>query len=224
MEQTLDVSWKAILKILVIGFLLYILFLSRDIVIWFFFALVISILLEPVINLLRKFRLPKVLAVILVYLAIFGLIGLIIYLTTPIFLFEINQLSQHIPEYFEKLNPIFTNFGLDIAHNFEDFTATLVASLQESSESIIKAITVFFGGLASAALIFAFSFYISLEERGPERVLSMVVPKKYETYIVALFEKAQYKVSGWFGARILACLFVGILSFIIFFLIETLDT
>src|SRR3989344_1379141 len=219
MEQTLDISWKAIIKTLIIGFFLYILFLSRDIVIWFFFALVISVLVEPVINFLRNLKFPKVVAVILVYLSIFGLLGLIIYLTTPIFLFEIDQLSQNIPEYFEKLNPIFQNLGVDVAKNFKDFTATLVSSLQESSESIIKAISVFFGGIASAVIIFSFSFYISLEDRGPERVLSLLVPQRYENYIIALFEKAQYKVSGWFGARILACVFVGVVSFIVFFLI-----
>lgn len=218
-EQTLDISWETIIKIFVAGFIFYILFLVRDIAVWFFFALMISILVQPAINFLRKFKAPKVLAVILIYISIFGLLGLIIYLTAPIFIFEINQLSQNIPEYFEKLNPIFQGLGLDITKNFEDFTATLSSLLQESSKSIIKAIFVFFGGIASTILIFAFAFYISLEDKGPERVLSLLVPKKYESYIVSLFERAQYKVSGWFGARILACIFVGITSLIIFFLL-----
>ena len=100
MEQILDISWKTILKVLVAGFVLYILFLARDIAVWFFFALIISLLLDPVILLLRRLRLPKVLAVILVYVSIFGILGLTIYLITPIVIFEINQLSKNIPDYF----------------------------------------------------------------------------------------------------------------------------
>ena len=218
MNQTLDISWETIIKVLITGFVLYVLYLARDIVVWFFFALIISLLVEPVINFLRKLRVPKIVAVALVYLLIFGILGLMIYLAAPIFAFEINQLYQNIPDYFGRINPILKNLGIQVAENFEDFTATLVSELQESSGSIIKALSVFFGGIASTILIFVFAFYISLEDKWPERVLSLLAPKKYENYIITLFEKAQFKVAGWFGARILACIFVGIASFIIFFL------
>ncbi len=218
-EQTLDISWEAIIKVFVVGFILYVLFLIRDIAIWFLFALIISILLEPAINFLRKIKVPKVLAVVATYVLIFGLLGLMIYLTAPIFTFEINQLAHNIPEYFEKLNPILQNLGFDVASNFQDFITTLISLSQESSKSIVKAISVFFGGVSSTILIFVFAFYISLEEKGPERFLALLAPKKYESYITDLFEKSQYKVSGWFGARLLTCIFVGIASYAIFFLL-----
>ena len=218
-ENTLDISWVTIVKIFFAGLVLYVLFLVRDIAVWFFFALIISILLETPINILRRLRIPKVISVIVVYISIFGLIGLVVYLAAPIFLIEIKQLSQNIPDYFEKLNPILNSIGLNIANNFTEFTAGLAAALQESSGSIIKAISVFFGGIASTILIFVFAFYISLEDRGPERVLVLLMPKKYESYIMTIFERSQFRVSGWFGARILACLFVGIATFAVLFLL-----
>ena len=219
MQQTLDISWQTIIKVFVAGFVLYVLFLARDIAVWFFFALIISILLAPAVNFLMKLRLPKVLAVILIYLSILAALGLMIYLTAPIFIFEINQLSLNIPEYFQKINPLLQDLGVNVAQNFEDFTSTLISGLKESSKSIIKAIFVFFGGIASTVLIFAFAFYISLEDKGPERVLLLLTPKKYERFILNIFEKAQYQVAGWFGARVLACIFVGLASFIVFFLL-----
>lgn len=217
-RQTLDVSWETIIKVFIAGFILYILFLVRDIVVWFFFALIISLLLDPAVNFLRRMRIPKVLAVILVYLSIFGVLALIIYLTAPVFAFEIKQFTQNIPEYFEKTSPLLRDLGFDVAKDFESLTSGLVSQLQESSTSIVKAISMFFGGIASTILIFVFAFYISLEDKGPERFLALLAPKKYEHVILTIFEKAQIQVSGWFGARILACLFVGIISFIIFFL------
>ncbi|MDO8530176.1 MAG: AI-2E family transporter [bacterium] len=220
MQQTLDISWQTITKIFLAGFILYILFLARDIAVWFFFALIISLLLDPVINFLRKLHIPKVLAVILVYASIFAALGLMIYATAPIFVFEINQLSQNIPEYFEKLHPVLEELGVNVAKNFEDFTSTLVSGLKESASSIIKAAFVFFGGIASTILIFAFAFYISLEEKGPERVLLLLTPKKYEGHVIHIFQKAQYQVAGWFGARVLACIFVGLASFVVFFLLD----
>lgn len=218
MNQTLDISWSTIAKIFLAGFILYVLFLVRDIVVWFFFALMISILVEPLIKVLRKLFIPKIVAVILVYLAIFGVIGLLIYLAAPIFIFELNQLAKAIPNYFERINPLLKTFGVDVAQNFEDFVSSLILGLKESSKSIITAITIFFGGIASTILIFIFAFYISIEDKGTERVIALLTPKKYEGFAVKLFETAQYKVAGWFGARLLACLFVGVASFVIFFI------
>ncbi len=218
-EQTLDISWESVVKVFVAGFIFYILFLVRNIVIWFFFALIISLLIEPVISFLRHFKVPKVLAVLLVYALLLGVLGLMVYLTAPIFIFEINQFSQNIPEYFEKINPLLKDVGFEAAKNFEDFTSLLVTGLKQGSSGILRAITTFFGGVYSTFLIFALAFFISLEDKGPERVLAFLVPKKYEEYVVSLFEKAQYKVSKWFGARIVSCIFVGVASFVAFFLL-----
>ncbi len=218
-EQTLDISWETIIKVLITGSVFYILFLARNIVIWFFFALIISLLVDPIINFLRWLRLPKILAVILVYLSIFGVLGLMIYLTAPIFIFELNQFSQNIPSYFEKINPILKDVGIQAAHNFEDFTSILVFGLKQSSSSVLHAIATFFGGVYSTFLIFALAFFISLEDKGTEKVLAFLTPKKYEEYIISLFERAQFKVSRWFGVRILSCIFVGVTSFITFYLI-----
>lgn len=218
-KQTLDISWETIIKVFIAGFIFYIFFLARDVVIWFFFALIVSLMLEGPINFLRRIRVPKILSVILVYLSIFGLLGLIIYFTAPIFIFEFNQLIKNIPDYFEKINPILKSLGINIANSFEELTANLVSNLQDSSSGIIKAISVFFGGISSTAFIFTLAFFISLEEKGVERVLALLTPKRYEKHIVILFEKAQIKVSGWFGARILACILVGVASFIVFFLL-----
>ncbi len=217
MEQQLNISWGTIAKVLLVGFTLYVLFLVRDIVIWFFFALIISILVEPVIAFLRRLRFPKVVAVVLVYASLFAILGLMIYLSAPIFLFEIQQLSKNTPDYFEKINPILRNFGLSAAHSFEDFTSNLVVILQQSSENIFKAASVLFGSIASTLLIFAFAFYISFEDNGPERVLAILMPKKYEKNVIAIFQTVQYQISRWFGARVLACIFVGILSYAVFF-------
>lgn len=218
-EQTLDISWKTIVKVFIAGFIFYVLFLARDIVIWFFFALIISILIEPAIKFFKGMLVPRILAAILVYVLIFGVLGLLIYFISPIFIFEINQLYQNIPDYFEKINPLLKDLGFNVAENFDVLTLNLVGNLNESSGSIFKAITIFFGGISSAAFIFALSFFISLEERGVERVLMLFTPKKYEEYIVPLFQRVQMKVSGWFGARILSCIFVGVLSFAVFFLL-----
>lgn len=217
-EQILDIRWRTIIKVFIAIFIFYIIYLARSIALWFFFALIISVLLEPAINFLRKLYIPKIIAIVLVYSFILGALGLFIYLTAPVFILEIKQFVKYLPDYFEQISPFLRQFGITTAENFSDFTKSLTGGLEASSESIITAIMTFFGGISSAAFILTIAFFLSMEERGTEKFLVLLTPKKYEETITALFEKAQKKVAGWFGARLLACLFVGVASYIVFFI------
>ena len=217
-EQTLDISWEAIFKVFLAIFIFYIIYLVRDIALWFFFALAISVLLEPAIIFLKKLWMPKFIAILVVYLSIFGILGVLIYLTAPIFISELKQLSQYLPDYLGQISPILQQMGIDTAQIFSDFTGFLIGGLEQSSKGVINAVMAFFGGLTSTAFILTIAFFLSLEDKGPEKFLTLILPKKYEESIITLFERAQKKVAGWFGARILACIFVGISSFIVFYI------
>lgn len=217
-NQTLDISWETIAKVFIAIFVFYIIYLARDIALWFFFGLAISVLLEPAINFLRKIYLPKIVAILSVYFSIFGVLGLLIYFTAPIFISELKQFSGFLPDYFEKISPVLSQLGIDTAQSFNDITKFLIGGLEQGSKSVFSAVMAFFGGVSSAVLILAVSFLLSMEENGPEKFLALVLPKKYESQIIIFFERAQIKVAGWFGARLLACLFVGIASFIIFYI------
>jgi len=216
--QTLDISWGAITKVFVAIFAFYFIYLAKEIALWFFFAVAISVLLDPGINFLRKLYLPKIIAVLIVYFSIFGILGLLIYITAPIFISEMKQFIQYLPGYFEKINPVLRQFGVNAAQDLSDFTSVLSSTLEQSSQSIIKAITIFFGGVASTVSILTMSFFLSLEEGAVEKILLLLCPSKFEDQIRSIFERVQRKVAGWFGARLLACLFIGMASYIVFYM------
>lgn len=217
-EQRIYLSWDAMIKAIIALFIVYLIYLVREIALWFLFGLAISILLEPAINILRKIKIPKIIAILLIYFSIFGVLGLLIYLSAPIFISEIKQFAKYLPDYFNQINPYLQKAGIDIVSSFDEFTATLTANLAQSSKGLIDALMVFFGGISSTAFILTISFFLSLEDRGAERFISLITPKKYEDHITLLFQRAQNTIAGWFGARILSCLFVGISSFIVFYI------
>jgi len=120
--------------------------------------------------------------------------------------------------YFVKISPALQQMGIDLAQNFDTSAEFLINWLSKSSNGVIGAIMALFGGLASTAFILTAAFFLSLEENALERVLKAISPKRYEKNITTIFEKAQRKVAGWFGARVLACIFVGVASFIVFYI------
>lgn len=213
-ELTLDISWKTILKISLAIICFYTLYLIRDLLVWFIFALVISVLFEPAIVFLQKKRIPRRLSIILIYLLVFSILASSIYLIAPVFISEVQQFSYVFPQYFEEVSPFFRGLGLEAFESLERFIGTLSQTLTHMSANIFTALFVIFGGVFSTFFVVTVSAFLSLEEKGIERTLSIIFPKKYETYVFSLWKKSQQKVTGWFGIKILGVIFIGVFSFI----------
>ncbi len=213
-EKILDISWGTILKISVAILSFYVLYQIRDILVWFIFALIISLLFNPVINFLRKLKIPRVLAVIFVYVGVFGFLILLIYLIVPIFVSEIQQFSKILPQYFEKISPPLKGMGIQAFENIETFVNTLGGALDRIAANIFNVLLIVFGGIFKTIFILAIAIFLSLDEKVIEKSLSLLFPKKYEDYALSLWRRCQKKVSGWFLTRILTCLFVGVATFV----------
>ncbi|MCP6719262.1 MAG: AI-2E family transporter [Patescibacteria group bacterium] len=214
-DKVLDISWVTISRIAVAFLGFYVLYLIRDILIWIIFALVISILFNPVISFLERRRIPRAISSVLIYVIIFSILSLLLYWIIPIFVFEIQQFTQLFPQYFERLSPPLRGLGIEAFDNFETFTLALQDWLVGVSSSIFGALVAIFGGIFSTITIFALAIFFSIEEKDIKMAIKLLVPKGKEDYFLNLWERSQIKTSAWFGTRILSSIFVGLLTFIV---------
>ncbi len=217
-EKLLDISWRTIAKISIGIACFYILYSVRDILIWFIFALTISVLFNPAVSFLQKRKIPRGLGVILIYVGVFGMLSVLIYLIVPIFVSEIQAFLESFPEYFEKISPPLKGLGFQAFENIGSFLKALGNSLEGMADNIFSVLFSIFGGVFSALFVIVTAIFLSLEERGIERTLMLLFPKKYESQVLNVWARCQKKVAGWFGARLLACLFVGLASYVTFLL------
>lgn len=213
-NQTIDISWETVLKIASIFLCFYFLYSVREILMDFIFALILSLLFNPAIDFLQRKKIPRPLATAFIYLSIFGILGLLIYLIAPVFISEIQQFSQLFPQYFEKFAPSLKDFGIEAFESFETFTKSFQVWLTKASVSIFNSISAIFGGIFSTLTIFSLAFFLSLEEKGMEKLILFLSPKKSANLILNFWKKSQNKVSAWFGSRILCGFFVGLMTFI----------
>lgn len=217
-QRVLGISWGTIVKVLlaILGF--YLLYLIRDILIWCIFALIISILFDPAITFLQRRKIPRTLAVIFVYVVIFSVLSIVIYLTAPLFVQETHHFLKSLPQYFEKVSPPLKGLGFRAFENLESFVTAFGRTLEGMASSIFNALFAIFGGIVSTTFVITISIFLSLEDRPIEKTLALLFPKKHESRAMSIWQRCQRKVAGWFGARVLACLFVGVISYIAFLL------
>lgn len=212
--KILDVSWATILRITTALACLYLFYLIRDILIWFVFALIISILFNPIIGFLRKLYIPRTIAAIFVYFGIFVLLGFLVYEMAPLLFSELSQFSIRFPSYFDKAAPYLSGLKIEALKNFETFSKTLGQVLTRASTNIFLAIGTIFGGIASAIVIFSIAFFLSLEEKGVERVLTLISPIRHREHVLKVWDRSRKKIAGWFLVRLIGMLFVGFSTFL----------
>lgn len=218
-EKILDITWSTVVKISIAVLALYILFLIRDILIWFLFALIIAILFNPSIDFLQKLRVPRVLATSFVYVLVFGGLVLFLYTLALGFIDEIRAFSEVFPKYFEQLSPILGGIGVEPFVDTETFLKATSATVEQLGANIFNTLFVVFGGISSTLFVIGVAFFISLEGGAAmERRLVLLFPKRHESAVVAIWSRAQKRVTNWFLIRILASIFVGVASYLTFFL------
>ena len=220
-ERTLDISWGTIVKLAIAGFLVYVVFLIRNILVWVLFGIIISILFDPLIDSLQKKKIPRVASTLGVYLTIFGVITLIIYGTLPFFIGEINRFSQSLPRYFEEsISPPLQGLGIVAFHDMQGFFEAISGNLEKTASNILNVLFVIFGGIFSTIFVISVAIFLSVEDQPIERVIRVLFPRKYEAFALDLWARSQRKVSGWFLSRIISSLFVVAATYFMLLLFE----
>ena len=215
-EKILDISWGAIFRISAAIVCFYLLFLVRDILMSLIFALIISILFNPAVDFLNHRRIPRALAVAFIYLAVFGLVSLAIYAIVPLFVSEISQFVDLLPQYIERMSPTLQGLGIEAFNDVDSLAGAFGQNLQSAVKNIFSALSVIFGSIFSTFFVVMVAAFLSAEEKIVEKTIALFTPKRYEAYAANLWKRCQSKVSGWFLSRLLASLFVGVMSYIAF--------
>lgn len=213
--SSIDISWGSIFKVGLALIFFYIISLTQDILTLFIFALIISVLFNPAIDFLQKRKIPRPIGVAFVYLIFLFFVGGFVYLTAGTFSKEMANFSQLLPVYFEKAAPFLKGFDIDQLQSFEVFNKYIQGSLLSASANIFSAASTFFGGIFTTVTVFTVAIFLSLEEKSIQKFLFLISPKKYEEYVYSSFSRVEKKVAGWFGTRVLSCIFVGLFTYLL---------
>ena len=213
-EKLLDISWGTILKVAIASLVFYLLYLIRDTLLLIIFALVISVLFEPLIDFLQRRGVSRILATSLAFVLILGFLGFSVYLISFAFIAEIRQFGNVFAQYFKIISPPLTGLGLAVFENMDVFLDSIEKWLTEASGGILTALFSVFGGVFTALFIFFLAFFFSIERNFLEDMIKAIFPKKYENLAQNIWSRSQQKISGWFGAKLLASIFVGLASFL----------
>jgi predicted PurR-regulated permease PerM len=210
---------KTILLFLLVGFI----YVMRSIMLDVLTAIVIASAIEPGIKLLRRRKVPRTLAVIILYLTLFSIFFVIFFFFLPSLFGDIAAFISSLPGYLEAFNRSgaldqYANvFGMQAPSTIP--AATMIANIQNALSLNVfnngfDAAGRIFGGLFSFVIIVVFSFYFAVLETGVDDFLRIIVPKSHQEYILGLWKRSQHKIGKWMQGQLLLAVIMGVLVFL----------
>ena len=187
--QGFNVSWGSLWKVFFMILFVAILFVSREIFIALFLAIVISSALEPTVSRLEKKKIPRILSTLGIYIVAIFVVAMMIYTVVPL---AISELRNLLEVFGGKLSGTIFEF-IDASSTIETLKESLTkigGLLFSGGTSLVDISSRFLGGLTFTVSVFVLSFYLTMDRDGVARFLETVMPSIYENRILDLYSPA----------------------------------
>jgi len=201
--------------------LFYVLSKLKWLFIYFSFALMLAYFFDPLYKFLLNKRVPKVLAIIIVFGIIIALLILIIFFLIPSVVNQLNILYKEIPNLAENYQNLILSIKPQLSKfiNPADVEILLKENLSELQRSVLgfsQSIVIYLSNIVSSitfgiVIIPLILFYLMRDMFIFKENLYIFVSKENKKEFKEVLEEIDYIVSGFIRGRIIVCFIVGTL-------------
>lgn len=214
-EISININSATIVKTILFILLIVLLYFLKDLVLVILTAVVIASSVEPITRWFARHKVPRLVAVIIIYAtSIICVMGLFFVMIPPL-LDEASGLLSTAPQYFDNVR-ITAPVGNDISTTFslKEFISEFRDSITGATGSILQTVSTIFGGALNFFLIIVLSFYLAVQEFGIANFLRIITPISQEKYIIDLWKRSQAKIGLWMQGQLLLGLLIGVLVYL----------
>ena len=226
-KTSISITTGSVVRVIAVLLSVAVLFLIKDIVLAVITSVVIASALEPSVRFLTKYKIPRIGAVILVYIAVILCVGAFFYFVLPTLLTETVSLLKTLPDFIQSLDIKNTNLNtlqgaltnLSLSNSFGEYATGITNTLSVLGSGPVEIGSYVFGGVSLFLIISILSFYLSAQQDGVGDFLKIITPLEYEPYVIGLWRRAQRNIGRWIQGQFILGLLVGMFVFLGLFIL-----
>lgn len=217
--QSVNISTTTFIKAVLIVLGLWFLWFIRDIVAIFVASVLLAALIEPFASWFAARRIPRGLAVLIVYACLLSLSAIFVLLFVPI---VSEQGSQLVANFSNSYSQAMESLGqvrqLSLDYGFADNLARSLTAIQtgitDSVGSFFSTVWGVVGGVAATFIVLVLSFYMVVEEERMRKYFRSLAPIEYQPYVAHLMKKMSFKMGEWLRGQIILGAIIGVAVYI----------
>lgn len=191
----------------------------------FLVAMIISYVLNPIVNILNQRKMPRTIAVLLIYAIFVASVYVVVINISPILISQIKELNQHMPELSARANQL-----MDGIYENKNLPESIKMGIHDSLQRIEMAASEWVAqwlndldstlNLLFLAFIIPFlAFYMLKDVKMIEKTALTLVPGHYRKPIIRLAVNIDTALGHYIRGQFLVCVMVGTLAFLGYWLI-----
>lgn len=217
--RSVNISSSTILKVVSLLLVLGFLYAIRDVLAILFIAIVFASAVDPWVDRMQRFRIPRGLGIVLILLAGATIVILSIALLVPPIVTEVTQIASTFPSYYQNILETVERFqrtstNLGIQNSVQDGLSSISDSLSRLTSGLFAGLTGIFGGIFSLLGFLMLTFYLTVEERGMKKFIASVAPPHYQPYLAQKIHEIQRKMGAWFRGQLILSLVIGVVTYV----------
>ncbi|WP_373231740.1 AI-2E family transporter [Cohnella sp.] len=186
----------------------------------FLVAMIISYMLNPIVNLLHGRKVPRTAAVLLIYAVFISVCVVILMNVIPMFMNQVEELSEHMPELTVRAQSMVDHFNNNnvLPSSVRDGINKSLSGLEKQIEQRIADILNNLGALVNVlfiAMIVPFlAFYMMKDLDVFERAALQYVPRSHRKHTVRLLKDIDEALGSYIRGQLIVSLCIGVLAYI----------
>ena len=217
-RDILDISTASVLRVVIVLLAIGFLYFRGDGVAIVFVSFIIAAALSPTVDRLTKWKVPRTISIILIYLLVLSLLGGIVYFVLPPMITQIKQLAESLPAYFTAFTDLLKNLREGsingVLNASQDSLNSISNFLGQIANNLFNTTIGFFSGAAAIVMVFILTLYFLLDENGIKKFFVSLFPVKQKNQMIAIANKMGIKLGGWLRGQIVLALAVGLVVYI----------
>ena len=174
-----------------------------DILFLLFIAFILMTALHPPVVFLERFRVPRVLGILLIYAVVFGFFGVSFVNTVPTLVVQSGRLVSELPNFIARVLPY---WNID--------ASAISQQIAPIGESIVKVTLGIFSNILAVVTVLVFTFYFLLERRHANEILTSILGDQVAKQVLGVLRSIERRLGAWVRGQLLLMGIVGVLSYI----------
>ncbi len=203
MFKKIEISIQTVLLTLAILAGVWLILQIRDILFLLFIAFLLATAISPLVLLLEKIRIPRLFAILIVYILIFGVLGFSIVSSIPTLVTQTTHLVEALPAVIAKVLP-YWNINI----------TTIIQQLAPIGENLVKFTVGIFSNVFTMLTVLVFTFYFLLERRHVKKILVDTFGEAIASQCIDILRAIEIRLGAWVRGELILMFAIGLFVYI----------